>query len=57
MNTQTQRESTKTPPWVDMSDNFLQRAVYRLENSGSKSALVLFALIAEELLSIKTPSN
>ena len=57
MNTQTQRESKKTPPCVDMSDNFLQRAVDRLENSGSKSALVLFALIAEELLSIKTPSN
>jgi len=42
---------------TDTSDNFLQRAVDRLEESRSNSKVELFRYIMEELLSFKkTPS-
>lgn len=36
-----------------MSDNFLQRAVDRLEQSGSTSKVKLFVLMIQEILSTK----
>jgi len=50
--------TSEVPTPVDMSDNFLQRAVDRLEQRGSTSKIKLFVLIIQEVLSRnKTPNN
>lgn len=43
--------------FVDTSDNFLQRAVDRLEESWSESAIKLFAYILRELISKSNQSE
>jgi hypothetical protein len=49
--------TSEVPTPVDMSDNFLQRAVDRLEQRGSTSKIKLFVLIIQEVLSRKKTPN